>query len=51
MGRKSHNKTYEQVLEEKRTRAMEYYRKNRERVNAKRRIQYEKLKKTSEKNN
>lgn len=47
MGRKSHNKTYEQVLEEKRTRAIEYYRKNRDVVNAKRRTQYEKLKKES----
>lgn len=45
MGRKSHNKTYEQILEEKRTRALEYYYKNRDDVNAKRRATYEKLKK------
>jgi hypothetical protein len=47
MGRKSHNKTYEQMLEEKRIRAIEYYRKNRDSVNAKRRATYEKLKKES----
>jgi hypothetical protein len=50
MGRKSHNKTYEQILEEKRIRAIEYYRKNRDAVNKKRRTAYEKLKKEAENN-
>jgi hypothetical protein len=45
MGRKSHNKTYEQMLEEKRIRAIEYYYNNRDAVNKKRRAAYEKLKK------
>ncbi len=51
MGRKSHNKTYKQILEEKRIRAIEYYRKNRDAVNQKRRAAYEKLKKEAEQNN
>ena len=51
MGRKSHNKTYEEILEEKRIRALEYYYKNRDSVNSKRRSAYEKLKKEAEKNN
>ena len=50
MGRKSHNKTYDQLLKEKRIRAIEYYRKNRDAVNKKRRAMYEKLKKESENN-
>ena len=50
MGRKSHNKTYKQVLEEKRVRAMEYYLKNRDVINKKRRSLYEKLKKEAEDN-
>lgn len=50
MGRKSHNKTYDQLLAEKRVRAIEYYRKNRDAVNKKRRDKYEKLKKEAENN-
>jgi hypothetical protein len=52
MGRKSHNKTYEEVLEDKRIHAIEYYRKNRDAINEKRRSLCEKLKNsTIQKNN
>lgn len=51
MGRKSHNKTYEQILEEKRVRALKYYYSNRDEINSKRRSLYEELKKEAIKNN
>lgn len=47
MGRKSHNKTYKQLLDESRVRANEYYIKNREEVLKKKRLKYELLKQSS----
>ena len=44
MGRKSYNKTYEQILEENRLRAREYYSKNKDEINKKKMEKYYKLK-------
>jgi hypothetical protein len=44
MGRKSHNKTYDQILEENKLRAREYYFKNKDEINKKKMEKYYKLK-------
>jgi len=44
MGRKSYNRTYEEILELKRVRANHYYKLNREMINQKRRSDYQRLK-------
>ena len=44
MGRKSFNRTYEEMLEERRIAANEYYRLHKNEVNKKRRLKYQKLK-------
>lgn len=49
MGRKSHNKTYEQVLEESRARANAYYQLNKEKVKRKKLQRYYELKNKSKK--
>ena len=49
MGRKSYNKTYEQILEENRLRAREYYSKNKDEINKKKMEKYYALKNKVEK--
>ena len=49
MGRKSHNKTYEQILEENKLRAKKYYSKNKEEINTKKLEKYYALKNKVEK--
>jgi len=44
MGRKSHNLTYEQLLDKSRKRALKYYNNHKDSVNKKRREKYELLK-------
>ena len=44
MGRKSHNLSYQQMLEKSKKRALEYYYDHKDEVNKKRRDKYEKLK-------
>jgi hypothetical protein len=48
MGRKSHNKTYEQILNEKRIRAIEYYRLNSNIIKKKARDRYNRIKLSAE---
>ena len=47
MGRKSYNRTYEETLEIKRVKALEYYNLNRDAVNKRRNDKYQKLKNDS----
>lgn len=49
MGRKSLNKTYEQILEENRVRSKKYYQLHREDINKKAMFRYNALKSSSEK--
>lgn len=51
MGRKSLNRTYEELLELRRVAANEYYKLNRDIISEKRRIKYQKLKNDSLKQN
>lgn len=48
MGRKSFNKTYEQILEENRIRSKKYYEKNKEKINKKAMERYNRLKELSQ---
>ena len=50
MGRKSLNRTYEEMLELQRLTANEYYKNNKDSVNERRRAKYQQLKKTGIKN-
>ena len=47
MGRKSLNRTYEEMLDHKRIKANEYYKLHREEINKKRTEKYNKLKNDS----
>jgi hypothetical protein len=49
MGRKSHNKTYNQLLEEGRKRANDYYQKHRSDILKIRRMKYQTLKENAKK--
>lgn len=49
MGRKSLHRTYEEILEIKRVNALKYYNIHKDRINSKKRKEYNQLKQTSKK--
>jgi hypothetical protein len=51
MGRKSYNRTYEEMLKLARVRALKYYNLNRDAINKKKQQDYQKLKNDSIKQN